>query len=391
MSWFRSSTSGKSTSGPGLENRASMANLHRTTTDVHAQLTKELGRAQSLTDSISQSIQSNSLHAPEHQSTDLPHSDDNFSAGSHRRYVLISPCRDEIKYIRVTLDSVLNQTIRPALWVIVDDGSTDGTQDVLADYASRFSFIKIITRTNRGDRLLGKGVIDTFNDGLKTVDLSQFDYVCKFDVDLDLPVHYFEGLIRAMEDDERLGACSGKPYFKDEASGQFIPEPCGDEHAVGMCKFYRVEAFEQMGGFVNELMWDGIDTHRSRMKGWKAASFNYPALKFTHLRPMGSSHKSMWRGRVRHGWGQWFMGTHPVYLLVSAMWRMDKKPVIVGSIAIMWGYFKGLFTLSPRYGDVEFRRFLRRYQMRCLTRGKARATAEIEEEQAAVWKPKVGK
>jgi len=320
--------------------------------------------------------------------TDVPHRHDNFETPD-RRYVLISPCRDEVNFIKITLEAVLAQTILPRLWVIVDDGSKDGSSQILADYASRYDFIRIVTRPDRGDRLLGRGVIDTFNDGLATVDLSQFDYVCKFDMDLDLPTHYFEGLIRAMEDDARLGSCSGKPYFVDQATGQLVPEPCGDDHAVGMCKFYRVDCFTQMGGFVNELMWDGIDTHRTRMFGWKAASFNYPALKFTHLRPMGSSHKSMWRGRVRHGWGQYYMGTHPIYLLASAAWRMDKKPVLIGSIAIIWGYFKGVFSFSPRYGDSAFRKFLRRYQLRCLTRGKARATAEVEEEQSKVWKPKV--
>jgi len=310
------------------------------------------------------------------------------SADARRdRYVLISPCRDEAMHARTTIESVLAQTVRPALWVIVDDGSTDESPKILAEYASRFPFIRIVTRPDRGDRLLGRGVIDTFNDGLKTVDLNAFEYVCKFDLDLDLPREYFQGLMHAMEGDERLGCCSGKPYFKNHASGQLIPEPCGDEHAVGMCKFYRVACFVQMGGFVNELMWDGIDTHRSRILGWKAASFNYPTLRFEHLRPMGSSHKSIWTGRVRHGHGQYFMGTHPLYLLVSAMWRMDKRPIIIGSMAILWGYFKAMLTRVPRYGDENFRSFLRAYQIRCLTLGKERATAEVESQRASSWKP----
>ena len=84
---------------------------------------------------------------------------------------------------------------------------------------------------------------------------------------------------------------------------------CGDENSVGMIKFYRTACFKQIGGFVRELMWDGIDCHRCRMLGWIAVSWDDPDLHFEHLRPMGTSHKNWWTGRVRHGVGQYFMGT----------------------------------------------------------------------------------
>jgi poly-beta-1,6-N-acetyl-D-glucosamine synthase len=304
---------------------------------------------------------------------------------SRRRYCLISPCRDEAKYARITIESVLDQTELPALWVIVDDGSRDETPEILAEYAAKYPWIKIVTRTDRGERLLGSGVMEAFYDGAKEVDLTQFDYLCKLDLDLDLPRRYFETLMNQMEADERLGALSGKPYFTKD--NQAISEKCGDEHAVGMSKFYRVEAWQQIGGFVKFLMWDGIDTHRCRMKGWKAASLDGENLRFIHLRPMGSSHKSWITGRVRHGIGQWFMGTHWAYMLASAIFRMTRPPLLMGGSAMLWGYVKGLFTGAPRYDDPEFRKFLRAYQMSCMIKGKRKATAELEARQAAVWKP----
>lgn len=307
-------------------------------------------------------------------------------AGNGRRYCLITPCRDEAKYARRTLEAVLKQTEPPALWVIVDDGSKDETPRILAEYASRVPWIRVLTREDRGDRKLGGGVIEAFDAGYASIRPDDFDYVCKFDLDLDLPPRYFAELMDRMEANPRLGTCSGKPYM--ELNGRLVPEVCGDENSVGMIKFYRTSCFRQIGGFVRELMWDGIDCHRCRMLGWMAASWDEPTLRFTHLRPMGTSHKNWWTGRVRHGVGQWFMGTSVSYLLASALFRVFKPPMVVGSCAMVWGYFRSALTGKKRYDDLEFRRFLRAYQWSCLLRGKKRATADLDRRQAVVWDPK---
>lgn len=301
-----------------------------------------------------------------------------------RKYVLITPCRDEAKYARRTLDSVTRQSVPPALWVIVDDGSQDETPAILAEYAAKFPFIKVVRRSDRGFRKLGGGVIDAFYEGYDTINPNDFDYVCKFDLDLDLPPRYFETLMRRMEADPRIGTASGKPWFTGPG-GKQISEMCGDENSVGMIKFYRVACFQQIGGFVRELMWDGIDGHRCRMLGWIAASWDDPELRFEHLRPMGTSHKNWWTGRVRHGVGQYYMGTGPVYMLASALFRMTRPPVVAGGMAMMWGYLKSLVGRKPRYTDAEFSKFLRRYQWQCLILGKTRATRKLNEAQAARW------
>jgi glycosyltransferase involved in cell wall biosynthesis len=281
---------------------------------------------------------------------------------------------------------VVNQTVPPALWLIVDDGSRDATPAILAEYAARCPFIKILRREDRGFRKLGGGVIDAFYAGLEQIDLHQFDYVCKLDLDLDLPPAYFQTLMQRMESEPRLGTCSGKPYFHN-AAGELISEKCGDENSVGMVKFYRVDCFQQIGGFVRELMWDGIDCHLCRMKGWIAVSWDDPAIRFIHLRPMGTSDRSWWRGRVRHGVGQWFMGTGPTYMLASALYRSTRPPILLGGLAMLWGYLKSALTGKPRYGDATFRRFLRSYQWACLLRGKSKATERLNARQAAIWKP----
>jgi len=316
-----------------------------------------------------------------------------------RRYCLITPCRDEALYARRTLDAVTQQTVPPALWVIVDDGSTDQTPAILAEYAQRFGYIRIVRRINSGQRRLGAGVMEAFYAGYETIKAGDFDYLCKLDLDLDLPRDYFERVMQRMEAEPRLGTLSGKPYFRkgesaSQASSQFpiitrrngfISEMCGDENSVGMIKFYRAPSFEQIGGFVRALMWDGIDGHRCRMNGWIAASVNDPELRFEHLRPMGTSHKSWWEGRRRHGAGQYFMGTTPAYMIASAVYRMTRPPVILGGVAMLWGYFASWFKNADRYDDDDFRHFLRRYQWRCLLMGKTRATRALNKRQATVW------
>lgn len=302
------------------------------------------------------------------------------------RLVLVSPSRDEADYMTRTLDSVTGQTRPPDLWVIVDDGSTDRTPEILADYQKRFPYIRVVRRENRGRRSVGPGVIEAFYAGLDTVEVGQFDYLCKLDLDLHLPPRYFEILLGRLETDPRLGSCSGKPYSVDPKTGVLTSERCGDEMSVGMTKLYRRACFEEIGGFVREVMWDGIDCHRSRMLGWTARSWDEPDLRFQHLRPMGSSQKGILTGRMRHGFGQYFMGTGLSYMTASALFRMASRPFVLGGLAMWWGYVRSLLARRPRYADAEFRRFLRRYQWSCLFRGKQNATQALDEAGEAVWK-----
>jgi len=299
-------------------------------------------------------------------------------------YCLITPCRDEAEYARRTLDSIVNQSIKPALWVIVDDGSTDATPEILAEYAARYDFIKVIRRQDRGKRAVGPGVVDAFYHGYQTLNPGDFDYICKLDLDLDIPHGYFEEMMRRMEANPRIGTCSGKPYFRG-ANDQMISEKCGDEMSVGMIKFYRTECFKQIGGFVREVMWDGIDCHRCRMLGWIAVSWDDPQIRFEHLRPMGSSQTGILTGRMRHGFGQYFMGTSFLYMTASAIFRMAHPPLIAGGSAMWWGYVKSMLARKPRYNDPQFRQFLRRFQWACLFFGKSTATERLNRLQEKAW------
>lgn len=301
------------------------------------------------------------------------------------KYLIISPCRNEAEFMKTTLDSVVKQSVLPALWVIVDDGSTDNTPEILIEYAKCFPFIQVVTRENRGHRSVGPGVIEAFYHGYDSIDVSQFDFVCKFDLDLDLPPRYFEILLQRMDENPRIGTCSGKAYFKDTKTSELVSEKCGDEMSVGMTKLYRRTCFEEIGGFVRQVMWDGIDCHKCRQLGWIAVSWDESDLQFIHLRPMGSSQQGIFTGRMRHGFGQYFMGTGLLYMTASSVFRMIHPPYFIGGIAMWWGYIKSMIQRHPRFNDMELVKFIQAFQWQCLTKGKKRATDDLNTMQEKVW------
>lgn len=304
----------------------------------------------------------------------------------NRDYVIISPCRDEAEYMERTLHSVVTQSVLPKLWLIVDDGSTDRSPEILSKFAEKYSFIRVLKRENRGFRSVGPGVVDAFYAGLRQVNRDEFHYICKLDLDLDLPKHYFETLIERMEADPRIGTCSGKPY--NEKGGRLVSERRGNEMSVGMTKFYRMTCFEQIGGFFREVMWDAIDCHKCRQIGWRSVSWDHPKLNFTHLRIMGSSQHGVLTGRARHGFGQYFMGTSSIYMLITCLYRAVEYPWLLGGTAMFYGYLKAFVARRPRLADKALVKEIRRFQWTCLLKGKTKATEIFEKKNAAVWNPR---
>jgi cellulose synthase/poly-beta-1,6-N-acetylglucosamine synthase-like glycosyltransferase len=283
--------------------------------------------------------------------------------------VIVSPCRDEERTLERTLACMRAQTRPPDLWVVVDDGSRDRTPEILRAAQKEIPWLRVVRREDRGFRKLGGGVIDAFYAGLETVELD-YDFVAKMDVDLEFGANYLKTILGYFARDPKLAAASGK-VFRREGS-ELVEEFMIDDMVAGQFKLYRRRAFEQIGGFVRELMWDGIDFHRARMFGWRTASLPDPELQLIHLRLMGSSDKSIWRGRLRWGRGQWFMGSSFPYVAASGVFRMHEEPRVIGGLLIIAGYLAAALRRHPRYGDREFRRELRRWQrarLRALLRG----------------------
>jgi poly-beta-1,6-N-acetyl-D-glucosamine synthase len=286
--------------------------------------------------------------------------------------LIVSPCRDEEATLERTIACMLAQTRKPDRWIVVDDGSRDRTPEILAQAAARIPWLRVVRRSDRGSRKLGGGVIDAFYAGLESADIP-YDFVSKMDVDLEFGPRYLEHLLARFEGDPLLAAASGKVFRRE--NGGLVEEFMIDEMVAGQFKFYRRDAFEKIGGFIRELMWDGIDFHRARMLGFRTASLPDPELRIIHLRLMGSSDRSIYRGRLRWGSGQWFMGSAFPYVVASGVFRMRERPYLIGGALIIAGYLRSALRREPRYGDLAFRRELRRWQYARLlrtTRGRVR-------------------
>jgi biofilm PGA synthesis N-glycosyltransferase PgaC len=275
------------------------------------------------------------------------------------RIVIVSPCRDEERTLERTIACMAAQTHPPVRWVVVDDGSQDRTPEILEQAARELPWLRVLRREDRGYRKLGGGVIDAFCEGLESVDV-EYDYVAKMDVDLEFEPVYLECILEHFERDPLLAAASGKVYRREESG--LVLEYMIDEMVAGQFKLYRRAAFEKIGGFVREVMWDGIDFHRARMEGFRTASLPDPELRIIHLRLMGSSDANVYRGRMRWGRGQWFMGTAFLYIVASGLFRMREKPFVMGGMLIIAGYLAAAFRRERRYEDLEFRKHLRRWQ-----------------------------
>ena len=305
------------------------------------------------------------------------------------RYALISPCRDEALFIASTLDSVSAQTVPPAAWIIVDDGSTDASAEIVAGYARRWPFIRLVRRDDRGHRSVGPGVIEAFYAGYDAIRIEDYAFIGKLDLDLELPPTYFETLLRKFEADPCLGAFSGKVHLRRD-DGALELERMGDENAIGAAKFYRVRCFEEIGGFVRMLGWDMIDGHLCRRNRWITGSTDDPALRIVHLRRMGSSQKSLWAGRKRWGSSKWAVGSAWYYMLAVSLYRMFEKPYVLGGLGILTGYMRSMLRREPRHGDRAFRRWVRRFEIRSLLTGKRRTLASYDRAIRRRWEASGG-
>ncbi|WP_316569289.1 glycosyltransferase family 2 protein [Neobacillus sp. YIM B06451] len=276
-------------------------------------------------------------------------------------YLIISPVRNEANIIKNTLESVINQTIKPMQWIIVDDGSTDGTYEIASEYQQKHNWIKVIKKQNRGYAKLGGGVVESFNLGLSTTDINKYDFLVKLDGDLKFEVDYFEKLFTYFKNNPNLGIASGLTYFV--SNEKLIKENAPDHYAIGPSKVYRRECFLEIKGLVEDLGWDVIDVIRAQNLGWKTR--NYPDLKLIHLRPM-SSKAGIVRGRFRNGLTDYLTGYNPLFIIARSIYRIFHYPYIIGGIMIFLGYIYGFLKIRKQLVTDEEKKFFQRQQLKRL-------------------------
>lgn len=282
----------------------------------------------------------------------------------HSSYVVISPMKNEAAYVEKTLESMIRQTMPPAEWIIVDDGSTDGSADIVRKYAEACPWIRLLPQSGLGVRKpehYGGHVVDLFYAGLGRVDTPGYEFVVKLDCDVSFESTFFERLLMACSSNSKLGITSGVSYILQD--GMLVVEKCAANHTLGATKMYRRTCLDQIGGLVRSMGWDGIDEIKARMLGWEAQPLH--DVVFVHHRPEGAALGLLASG-VERGNGSYFMGYHPAYMLARALRRMLNPSLAADGIGMLMGYFGSLLRGKPQIPDQRFIRHLRKHQIRKL-------------------------
>lgn len=275
------------------------------------------------------------------------------------RYIIISPARNEQRYIEKTIRSVVSQTIKPLRWVIVNDGSTDNTEDIIRSYSQNHPWIQLINKPDRGLRELGGGVIEAFNTGYDLIKDIDYDFIIKLDVDLSFESNYFEKLFKKFKKNPKLGIAGGSCYTLHNGKPKI--EEAFKYHVRGPTKIYRRECFEDIGGLIPILGWDGIDEMKAQMKGWKTKSFK----EFTviHHRPTGHE-AGLLRTRISQGIACYVMGYSPIFILLRTICKMLQRPCIIGSILTLLSFIRCYFDKNINHiDDKDLIKFVRRKQI----------------------------
>lgn len=280
------------------------------------------------------------------------------------QYVLISPSRNEAGFIEKTLESVVHQTVLPLKWVIVNDGSTDGTGEIAARYAEKYSWIELVNRPVRKERHFAAKV-HAFNAGSERVKQLPYDIIGNLDADVSLDADHFEFLLSKFRQDSRLGV-AGTVFTEPSGYNSATDSFEGQTYVSGQCQIFRRECFEEIGGYVPSkaggIDWMAVMT--ARMIGWNTRSFREKS--FLHHRPLGTADRGAIASNYAYGKKDYILGGHPLWQVFRCMYRTTKRPYLVGGAALFAGYWAAFLSRMERPVSPELMRFHRAEQMQKL-------------------------
>ena len=271
-------------------------------------------------------------------------------------YYIVIPSHNEEKFISLTLQSLVEQTVLPKKIVVVNDNSTDKTEEIVLAFAKEFAFISLVNKTSEAIHLPGSKVIQAFQKGLETLD-ENYDFIVKADADLIFPSHYFETVISQFKSDKQIGMVGGFAYI--EKNGDWILENLTDkDHIRGAFKAYRKECFQQIGGLKPAMGWDTVDELICKYYNWKVVTDEN--LKVKHLKPTGANYNKTARfkqGEAFYSLGYGFFIT----AIASLKLAMRKgKPLLF--IDYINGFWKAKSAKKPLLVTTEQAKFIRDYR-----------------------------
>jgi len=280
---------------------------------------------------------------------------------NYPQYVLISPSRNEARFIEETLKSVISQTVLPLKWVIVNDGSTDATGEIAARYAAQYDWIEVIDRPVRKERHFAAKV-EAFRAGMERVKHLEYEIIGNLDADVTLDIDHFEFLLSKFEQDSRLGVAGTvfrEPSGYNSATDSFE----GQTYVSGQCQIFRRQCFEEIGGYVPSkaggIDWMAVTT--ARMIGWTTRSFREKS--FLHHRPLGTADRGTFAKNVAYGKKDYILGGHPLWEFFRCSYQMTKRPYVLGGVGLFSGFVMAFLSHAERPVSAELMRFHRREQM----------------------------
>jgi glycosyltransferase involved in cell wall biosynthesis len=275
-------------------------------------------------------------------------------------YVLITPARNEEKLIEKVIQSVTSQTVAPAKWVIVNDGSTDATASIVSHYLGKYQWMELLNLSPHGVRSFAAKV-HAFNAGFDRVRDLDFQVIGNLDSDVSFDADYLQFLLGKFEEDANLGVAG--TIFREEGYSSATDSFEGQNHVAGGCQLFRRKCFEEIGGYVPNkaggIDWIAVTT--ARMMGWKTRSFR--EKYFFHYRSLGTAERSLLASTFSYGEKDYYLGGHPLWELFRVAYRTTKKPYLLGGMALFSGYLSALLRRMERPVSKELMQFHRKEQM----------------------------
>ncbi len=264
-------------------------------------------------------------------------------------YVLITPARNEERFIGATINAVISQKTRPMRWVIVSDGSTDGTDAIVLEAARQHSWIRLLRLPEHRDRQFAAKA-NAFNAGHAALADLPFEVVGNLDADITFDADYFEYLLGQFQSNSRLGV-AGTPFVEDAAHPDrhtYAHPAANIQHVSGACQMFRRACFDAVGGYVpikgGAIDWIAVTT--ARMKGWETRTFTGKVC--LHHRAIGTAGSGPVRARFHYGRKAYYVGGHPAWEIPRAFAQLGRAPYVVGGLAFLAGYLWAASVREPR-------------------------------------------
>lgn len=276
-------------------------------------------------------------------------------------YVLITPARNEEACIEITIKAVLGQRSLPGEWVIVSDGSTDRTDEIVTGYLQKHKFIRLFRRPQGGERDFASKV-HAFNMGYHHLCCTDYEFIGNLDADVSFDCDYYDRMLDKFRTNVKLGIAGGFIYEKWDR--EFKSRSINRVRSVaGAVQLFRRECFEAIGSFP-PLKYGLEDTWAevmARMVGWKVESF--PDIKVFHHRRTGSSSGKLLKAKFREGIGDFALGNHPIHEALRCLRLLRERPYLLGGLFIMTGFIWGFCLAKKGMVSQDFVRYLRNEQM----------------------------